>query len=284
MSTATPTASYTTPPPDGPVLAPGAITLIGRPALLRGSVLLANRSAQKFKLKTATLNLKDGGSGDPHLPRQGLALQVSARLPPGAAAHAPLQLSLDARTPAGTYHGEAVFDALGETREAVLRVLEHRALSLRPSHFELYGRPGGSLSLPAVVTNLGNVAFTLPKASPLTLGEDNAFSALFHAAMARKGAEGHQVALDAFTELLAASEVESGRVVWAADGGKTLAPGESLSTELVFELPEKLSRRRAYVGGFVVGRAACSVELEVDIDEPAPPGANNPKPDRKVAR
>ena len=247
------------------------IVLIGTPDHLSGVVHLSNPHAEKVKLKTALVRLKGHASAE-------LPLAIGARLLAGAAQHAPALLALDPRTPPGEWHGEAVFG--DETRELVVKVLERRAVAVSPSAFEIHGTPGAHVTLPVVLTNLGNVPFVLPRVALVALGQVAAFEQLFHVAMARAGAQGHQAALDAFAQLLGETETEAPKVLLGAGGGEALAPGDSLETEFTFELPQGLARHRLYRGSFLIGRAACTVEIEVDTPAPAdaPPLKTRRKP------
>jgi len=249
-------------------VAPGPLVLIGAPPLLRGSVHLSNPGGEKLKLKTAALRLDSKAWGDPHRPLQ---LAVGARLAAGGAVHAPVSVAIDPRTPPGEVRGEVSFGDDGPAREIVLKVLERRAVAVTPSRFEVHGQPGEAVTLPVVITNLGNVPFTVPRVALVALGEDQAFTQLFHVAMARKGGEGHQAALDAFVELLGATEVDAAKAVIVDGGGTSLAPGEPLSTGLRFELPVRLARHRVYQGSFTIGKTQCDLEIEVADETAATP-------------
>jgi hypothetical protein len=160
---------------------------------------------------------------------------------------------------------------LGSARHTVvLKVLERRSVAVVPSAFELHGAPGDSVSVPVVLTNLGNVAFEVPKLALVALGAVQAFTHLFHVAMAKKGGEGHHAALDNFAQLLNASEVDAPKAWFGESGAATLAPGARLETQIRFELPANLARHRLYRGTFPVGRTLCSVEIEV-ASAAAPP-------------
>ncbi|MBE2242908.1 MAG: hypothetical protein IAE86_09145 [Burkholderiaceae bacterium] len=239
------------------------LVLIGAPPLLEGVLALANPGGEKLKLKSGLVQLKDSPWGDPHLPLQ---LTVSARVAGGLAVQVPVTLTVDPRMPPGNYAGELRFEGDDKPREVRLKVLEHRAVVVAPASFELQGAPGASLTVPAVVANLGNVPFTLPKVALVALGEDSAVTQLFHVAMANKGAQGHVAALDAYAQLVAAAEVDAAKVVIGAGAGEPIAPGESLETSFTFELPARLARHRSYHGSFRIGRASCSVDLEVGAE------------------
>ena len=241
------------------VIGHARLVLIGRPPLLAGMLHLANPTADKIKLKSGRVRLKDKQWGDPHKP---LTLDVSARLPGGAAAHVPVSMTVDQRMPPGEYDGEAMFDGEDKPREIVLKVLENREVAVTPAAFELYGAPGAAVTVPAVVSNLGNVPFVLPKVALAALGLDTAVTQLFHVAMARKGGEGHQAALDAYAQLVGESEVDPAKVL-IGSAGEPLAPGESVETTLQFELPQRLARHRLYRGTFSIGKAQCGVQIEV---------------------
>lgn len=258
------------------------LLLIGAPPLLEGMIALANPGAERLKLKAALVHLKDSQWGDPHV---ALRLAVAARVAPGHAVQVPVSLAVDPRMPPGDYRGELRLDADDRPREVLLKVLEHRAVAVAPSGFELYGAPGASVTLPAVVANLGNVAFVLPRAAIVALGEDAAMTQLFHVAMAKKGAEGHAAALDAYAELVAAAEVDAAKVKVGAGAGEPIAPGDSRETSFTFELPARLARHRSYHGSFAIGRAQCTVDLEVAADvAAAPPPATRPPATRPTGR
>ena len=242
------------------VIGNARLVLIGRPPLLAGMLQLANPTTDKIKLKSGLVRVKDRQWGDPHKP---LALAVSARVPGGVTTQVPVSLTVDQRMPPGEYKGEAMFDGEDKPREVVVRVLENREVAVTPAAFELYGAPGAAVSVPAVVSNLGNVPFVLPKVALAALGLDKAVTQLFHVAMARKGTEGHQAALDAYAQLVGESEVDAAKVLVGAGAGEPLAPGESVETTLQFELPQRLARHRLYHGTFSIGRAECSVRIEV---------------------
>jgi hypothetical protein len=255
------------------VIGNARLVLIGRPPLLAGMLHLANPTADKIKLKSGLVRLRDKQWGDPHKP---LVLAVSARLSGGAAAHVPVSLTVDQAMPPGEYNGEATFDGEDKPRDVVVKVLENRAVAVTPATFELYGAPGAAVKVPAIVSNLGNVAFVLPKVALAALGLDTAVTQLFHVAMARKGAEGHQAALDAYAQLVGESEVDPAKVLVGAGAGAPLAPGESIETTLQFELPQRLARHRLYRGTFSIGKAECGVQIEVaegSADETRPGSA-----------
>ncbi|HTN49751.1 MAG TPA: hypothetical protein VMK32_10005 [Burkholderiaceae bacterium] len=250
------------------VIGTARLVLIGRPPQLAGMLRLANPTADKLKLKSGLVRLKDRQWGDPHRP---LTLQVSGRLLGGTAAQVPVSLTVDQRMPPGEYPGEATFDGEDKAREVVLKVLESRDVTVTPATFELYGAPGATVAVPTVVSNLGNVPYVLPKVALVALGLDTAVTQLFHVAMARKGAQGHQAALDAYAQLVGESEVEPAKVLVGAGAGEPLAPGESLETSLQFELPQRLARHRLYRGTFSIGKAECGVEIEVAEGSTIPP-------------
>lgn len=250
------------------------LLLIGAPPLLEGVLALANPGGDKLKLKSALVHLKDSQWGDPHAP---LRLTVSARVAAGLAVQVPVTLAVDPRMPPGDYAGELRLEGDDKPREVRLKVLEHRDVVVAPASFELHGVPGTTLAVPAVVANLGNVPFVLPKVALVALGEDSAVTELFHVAMAKKGAEGHVAALDTYAQLVAAAEVDAAKVTIGAGAGEPIAPGESRETSFAFELPQRLARHRSYHGSFRLGRATCTVELEVAAESPAKPPTTAPR-------
>lgn len=246
------------------------IVLIGAPSLLSGLVRMSNRSAETLKIKSAPLRTQDGRE---------LLLTLGLRVPPGATAHSPASLRLDPRTPPGDIKGEAIFG--DEARDVLIRVLEHREVALYPQGFRIHGKPGAQVPVPAVLTNLGNVPFTVPRVALLAVSQAQGFEQMFHVAMAQAGSKGHQAALDVFAQMLGASEVDAPKVVFGVAATRQLAAGESVETELSFELPAKLARHGLYLGGFTLGGVQYPVEIEVDVagtDDPPVPTTPTPVP------
>jgi hypothetical protein len=251
----------------------GPILLVGTPPRLSGRVTLANRSAERLKVKTLDLRL----TGPRDLaPDRTFALQLSARVAPGASASFTAQAVVDETMPPGTYQAEV--DVGGELRAAVLHVLERREVTVAPELFDLAGAPGESVVHPAVITNAGNVEATLPKVVLAGLGEDGALHSLFHVAMSQRGREGHIAALDAYAALLAEAEVDAAKVLLGEAAGATLAPGEARAVQLTFELPARLARHRLYRGTFLIGRTRCTIEL---VTENGAPDTRTPRRGRK---
>ncbi|MFT7774052.1 hypothetical protein [Roseateles sp.] len=239
------------------------IVLIGAPSLLSGLVRMSNRSAEALKIKNTLLRTQDGRE---------LQLTLGLRVPPGVTAHARASVQLDPRTPPGDIRAEAIVGE--EARDVLIRVLEHREVALYPQSFRIHGRPGAQVPVPAVLTNLGNVPFSVPRVALLAVSQAQGFEQMFHVAMAQAGSKGHQAALDLFAQMLGASEVDAPKVLFNAAAGKQLAAGDSVETELGFELPAKLARHGLYMGSFTLGGAQYPVEIEVDApgsDEPVVP-------------
>jgi hypothetical protein len=233
----------------------GPILLVGPPPRLSGRVTVANRGTDKLKVKALDLRLKKA-------PARTFALQLAARVAPGASTAFTAQAVVDETMPPGAYEAEVDLD--GEPRPAVLHVLERRELSVNPETFDVVGAPGESVTHPAVIANSGNLDVTLPKVTLAAIGEDGALQSLFHVAMAQRGRDGHVPALDAYAALLSESEVEPVKVLFGDAAGATLAPGETRAVQLTFELPARLARHRFYRGAFLIGRTRCMLELAGD--------------------
>lgn len=247
----------------------GPIVLIGAPPRLSGTVRLANRGEDKLKFKPVPVRFAAADA-----PSRG-HLQMTARLAPGTAAHVPLDLEIDESTPPGTYRAEV--DLGGQSRTLSLRVLARRSVTVVPTAFDLAGAPGTTVRQPVIIANNGNVPFLVPRVALVALGESGALTSLFHVAMAKAGAQGHAAALDAYASMLAASEVDAARAVFTEAGGRTIAPGATLATEIDFELPARLARHRTYSGVFAIGRVECTVDIVVNAATEAPPAAPTPR-------
>lgn len=235
------------------------IVLIGPPASVTGVVRVSNPGSEKLNLKFAALRCEKHAADNARI-------ALRARLAPGETRHARAALSLDPHTPPGQVRGRATIG--GETRDVVINVLEHLEMGVTPDQFVVHGRPGGRITVPVVLTNLGNVPCAVPRIALANISQAAGFDRLFHVAIARSGSEGYQAALDTFAQLLQDSEVQPPKVLVGTGAHGSLAPGSSIETELTFELPGDLARHRRYLGSFVLGRTVCPLEIAVDAAGP----------------
>jgi len=241
----------------------GPILLVGQPPRLTGMLKLINRGDDKIKIKSLPIRVKLSDKDDAYLD---LELELSARLPARGSSHVIAGVPVGEDIAPGNYAAEV--DLGGERRAAVLHVLERRDLMVLPESFELFVTPGASLVRPVVITNLGNVAFVVPKVALVPLGQRGALFSNFHIAIAQKGQESHQAALNRYASLLSQAEPEPMKAVFRGIGGETIAAGETRAGEIEFEPPAKLARHGQYLGQFNVGSFICGVELSVDNGTP----------------
>ena len=210
-----------------------------------------------MKIKNDAFRVK---SGPASAKEQQWKVRLLARVAPHSTAPSPMQLQIDPHVAPGVYEADFEFD--GERRDVILHVLEHRELLLVPNRFDLCGKPGAVLAQPLLISNAGNVAIDLPKAAFAPLTEHGVLHSSLHVALIEKGAEGHQAVLDAYATLLAQAEVEPVKVMLRNSGAKVLTPGESLASEITFELPAGLKKHRLYRGAFLMGRTRCRLEVQ----------------------
>ncbi|MGR8931913.1 MAG: hypothetical protein ACU836_14870 [Gammaproteobacteria bacterium] len=231
------------------------ITFVGSPPLLSGMLRVNVGGSEKLKLKIPSLAISPaGGDCGDKLPNARLAVAFAA----DQIGLANAQLQVDQHLAPGVYH--ACLALSGEQREIVLHVLEHRAVGITPNRFELLTETQ-KVTVPVLISNDGNVPFSLPRAILVPLGERGALSSGFHLAVAQQGAAGHQAVLDAYAALLAESEIEPVQAHFTNGGRKALEPGEVVATEISFQLPKNLKRHKLYQGRFMVEHTRCSLKL-----------------------
>ena len=233
----------------------GPIVFVGRPPLLSGSMLIDQASEQKLKLKSHSMQFRSatGGRSSKSVPAN-----LSVTIPAHHLGPAVAQLRVDSRLAPGVYNSSV--EVGSETREVVLHVEERRSMAVQPSRFELAA--GKTSPVAAVLlVNDGNVPVTVPKVAVVALGEHRALTSGFHVALTQRGSQGHQSFLDAYASLLAAAEVGAARAEFGKGANATLNPGESLVTEITFQLPTGLKKHSEYRGHFMVERTRCTVTL-----------------------
>ena len=230
------------------------LVLVGPPRQVRGELRVQNSTERKIIVRQPLLksvaapraksSAKASAPASP-FPDQTIALRrVIVRA--GETRPVPVALSLDPRTPPGTYHAE--LDLAGEQRPVVMHVTEEVAIEIAPQEIVLLNHPGEKVQRHVVFTNGGNVPLAIKSLGGVVLDEDLAHCRALRGALADVGDS--MKSLDDFAVALgkryrAIYETLTLRV---KNEDTNIAPGETRAIELTITLPEKMERRSRYTG------------------------------------
>lgn len=247
------------------------LVLVGPPRGIRGQFQVQNPSDRKVVVRQPLLRsaaaprAKAGKSAKAAaaaaLPQENLALRrIVVR--PGQARDVPLALSLDPRTPPGTYHAELDID--GEQRSVVVHVTEDVSLTISPDQVVLPNKPGEKIKKRVVITNEGNVEIAVNALGAVVLDEELAHCRALRGALADVGDT--MKSLDDFAVALgkryrAIYETLTLRV---QNDAVTIPPGETYALDLTITIPEKLERRSRYTGYAAIATATLTFTIMAD--------------------
>lgn len=193
----------------------------------------------------AKIVLRDAGLRDPtgalrlSTARQALDPVV---LRPDQGESVPVSIAVDPTTPPGEHTAE--LDLGGRTQKVVLHVAEVLDLTVVPDAFVVINSPGVAQTKRVVVTNEGNVPFTLADPGPAVLRDDLPAGRVRRVAIEPlPGREESDLEALAVAMLAVVREEErgQGRVEVAIGGGEVqLQPGETKPVDLEITLKDEL--------------------------------------------
>jgi hypothetical protein len=229
------------------------LVLVGPPREIRGEFLVHNPTERKIIVRQPVLKAaatpaartkaaaaKAAKAGIAALPETVALRRIKVRA--GQSRPVPLSLTLDPRTPPGTYQAE--LDVDGEQRSVVVHVTEDVSLALSPDEIVLPGRAGEKFEKRVVFTNEGNVPVQVK-----TLGAVDTMKNLddFAVALGRR----YRALYDAIALRVQNNEV-------------TVAPGETQAIDLTITLPEKLEKRARYSGTAAISTSTLTFKVVPD--------------------
>jgi hypothetical protein len=214
------------------------LVLTGPPARLAGRLALRNPT-------TTNLVLRDAGLRDP----TGMlfARQLRRALPtlvlrPEQGRTFPLSVAVDPTTPPGEYQVE--LDLAGQSRPAVLQVTEVFSFTSRPDTFVVENRPGLAQRKRIVVTNTGNVTFTIGDIGEVDLKDDLAWERAIRIAVEpwsdRAEVEIEKIVVAVLEEVRRRDERAGSLVVSSPGGSREVRPGETAAIDLDITVGEGL--------------------------------------------
>jgi hypothetical protein len=228
------------------------LVLVGPPRGVRGEVRIQNPTDRKLIVRQPLLTVTPpaGAGGKARkaaaaMPDVGIALRrIVVRA--GSSKPVPLTLTLDPRTPPGTYHAKLQVD--GEERQVVMHVTEDVALELAPTELVLVNAAGRKIQKQIVVTNPGNVPVTVKTIGTVVLDDELAHCRALRGALADVGDT--MKSLDDFTVALGRryKSVYETSALRVQNDEATVEPGDTLAIDLTITLPDKLDKRSRYTG------------------------------------
>lgn len=228
------------------------LVLVGPPRGVRGEFRLQNATTDKVIVPAPRLTAVAPPGG------RGKAAAVAAPLResemvmrriimrPGQSRPVPVALTLDPRTPPGTYHAQLEIN--GQQRTVVMHVTEDVTLTIAPSELVLQCAPGAKIKKRVVFTNDGNTPISIRSIGTVVLDEELVHCRALRGALQEAGdtTEG----INDFFKVLAKryKKLYDTLVLKVSNAAVTLQPGETQAVDLTITLPEKLESRSRYTG------------------------------------
>ena len=258
--------------PKSPLMADAAepLVLVGPPREIRGEFVVRNPTERKIIVRQPVLKAAAPATGRAKaaaakagiaaLPETVALRRIKVRA--GQSRPVPLSLTLDPRTPPGTYQAE--LDVNGEQRSVVVHVTEDVALALSPDEIVLPGRAGEKFEKRVVFTNEGNVPVHVKALGAVVLEDDAAHCRALRGALqdvgdTMKNLDDFAVALGRRYRAIydtIALRVQNDEV--------TVAPGETQAIDLTITLPEKLEKRARYAGTVAISTSTLTFMVVPD--------------------
>jgi hypothetical protein len=255
--------------PKGRLMADAAapLVLVGPPRQIRGEFVVRNPTERKIIVRQPVLKAAAPATGRAKaaaakagiaaLPETVALRRIKVRA--GQSRPVPLSLTLDPRTPPGTYQAE--LDVGGEQRSVVVHVTEDVALALSPDEIVLPGRAGEKFEKRVVFTNEGNVPVHVKAIGAVVLEDEAAHCRALRGALqdvgdTMKNLDDFAVALGRRYKAIydtIALRVQNDEV--------TVAPGETRPIDLTITLPEKLDKRARYSGTAAISTSTLTFKV-----------------------
>ena len=228
------------------------LVLTGPPGAVSGEFHLRNATDEKLRVTGARLRPSLRGG------KAGLRTRIAALLAddgvelrrimvrPGQSRPVPVALSLDPRTPPGTYHMDLMVE--DQVREVLMHVTENVALRVSPATIVLPNQPGQKFRKTVVFTNDGNVPVTVRAIGTIVLDDELASCRALRGALADVGDTMNT--LDEFAAALGKrlKTLYDTMVLKVQNDAITLEPGQVEPVTFTVTLPDKLDPRARYTG------------------------------------
>ena len=223
------------------------LVLVGTPRGMRGEFRVQNPTERKIIVERPFVRTPAAGATESlaAMPETEIALRrIIVR--PGQSRPVPVALTLDPRTPPGTY--EAQLDIDGEQRSVVLHVTEDVALSISPQPLVIQNRPKEKVRKQVMLTNEGNVPITVRSIGTVVLDDEMAHCRAMRGALTDVGDT-----MEDMDDYIAAlgkryRKIYETLVLKVQNDEVTVEPGQTRALELNVTVPDKLEKRSRYSG------------------------------------
>jgi hypothetical protein len=223
------------------------LELVGTPRGMRGEFRVQNATERKIIVQHPVVRTAatTGTESIAALPTTEFALRrIIVR--PGQSRPVPVALTLDPRTPPGTY--EALLDVDGEQRNVIMHVTEDVALSISPQPLVIPNRPKEKVRKQVVFTNDGNVPITVKSIGTVVLDDEMAHCRAMRGALTDVGDT-----MEDMDDYIAAlgkryRKIYDTLVLKVQNDEITINPGETRALQLNITVPDKLEKRSRYSG------------------------------------
>jgi hypothetical protein len=244
------------------------LVLVGPPRAVRGEFRLQNPTADKIVVREPHVRAVAPSSGRKkavadatQLPGPTLVLRRIV-MRPKQSRPIPVALTLDPRTPPGTYQAELVVN--DQLRSVVMHVTEHVSLTIAPPEILLASRPGEKVKKLVVFTNGGNVPIPVRSLGTVVLDEELVHCRALRGALADVGDT--MTKLDDFIAALGRryKKLYESAVLKVHNNAVTIGPGETHAVELTITLPDKLESRSRYTGYAAISSSSLQFTIVPD--------------------
>lgn len=271
------------PEPVPSILVGGSIdepfVLAGPPGELTGRIQVRNPGDVKVVLRDA--GLKDP-SGVLALPSSRHVLQTVV-LQPDQGGSIPLSVAIDPSTPPGEYRAE--LNLVGQTRPVLLQVTEFFHLKVLPRSLVVINQPDLRQTKQLVITNDGNVAFTIADSARVDLWNDSPRDRVIRVVIEPSPVTDNpdfQALVVALRTALADEHARLGSLEVSIPGGPVeVHPGETQAVELEITVPQELPPDRRYRGQLPILTA--DLDIFVVASAAAVPKQKSPRSRRRPA-
>jgi hypothetical protein len=236
----------------------------GPPKNLTGTIPLVNDGSEKQKIRSVAVK-SDKLLGAAKLPLR--EMPFYARLYGGEQLSIPAMLALDPQTPPGSYDLELTVGT--STLAATAYVTEVVDLRLDPVRITILAGSETSYTRTLIVENAGNVSLPTGARCDAPLFESFDLVSSFLTGLSkgdRKSAESMAKAfLNEWANLQAGTLITKRKAI-------VLAPGQKLSLDVEFQLPDSLKPLRHYHANLQLYNAILSVDIYTTAKAGSPPG------------
>lgn len=235
------------------------IILNGPPTNLKGNIRLSNKEDQAVFIKEFSVTHSEDTKSKA---RQALpsTFRLNAFLKPGEQKNQVAFHEMHPQTPPGVY--ESTINIGGRERRLRLVVQENIKIDITPSVINFLGVvPGQTYNKELLLTNSGNVPFTIPDIKHNTVLDFDYICRALSKAIREKGDQGIEATLDEVTKDIH-DEMAGWVDVKIDEAGTTVDPGDIISMHLGLTLPGDANPLKDYFGNIRIWNKTITYKIK----------------------